>query len=230
MKTNDLHRAPTDWRLCFVADSEAAADMDVLALIERAAAGGATLVQLRGKAWTDRQFLELARQSRRRLRPAGIPLIINDRADIARAAGAAGVHVGRADLPVAAAREILGRRSIIGLSVGSPAEARAGEAAGADYLGVGPVFLTRSKENAGVPLGVAAIRKIRSVSSLPILAIGGISAENAPAVIRAGADGVAVISAMTAAGDPEHEAAKIIESIGTLGIRRRPTARGGGRS
>lgn len=113
-----------DWRLCFVADSEAAADMDVLALVGRAAAGGATLVQLRGKAWTDRQFLDLAGQAGEILRPAGIPLIINDRADIARAAGAAGVHLGRADLPVAAARRILGRRSIIGVSAGSPAEAR----------------------------------------------------------------------------------------------------------
>jgi len=227
-KTIPQRTRAVDWRLCFVADSEAAADKDVLALIERAAAGGATLVQLRGKAWTDRRFLDLARQTRELLRPAGIPLIINDRADIARAAGAAGVHLGQADLTVAAAREILDRRSIIGLSAGSPAEAREGEAAGADYLGVGPVFLTRSKEDAGAPLGLAGIRKIRSVTSLPILAIGGIGAENAPAAIRAGADGVAVILAVTAAADPEREAAKILKAIGRPGIRRGPV-RGGGR-
>jgi len=224
-----LPRARVDWRLCFVADSEAAGEMDVLTLIGRAAAGGATLIQLRGKAWSDRQFLDLARQARQLLRPRGIPLIINDRADIARAAGAAGVHLGQADLPVAAAREILGRRFLIGISAASPDQAREGEAAGADYLGVGPVFLTRSKEDAGVPVGLAAIRKIRSVTSLPILAIGGINAENAPAVISAGADGVAVISAVTAAADPEHETVKIMNSIGALGLRRPPPARGAGR-
>ena len=223
-----LYRRRLDWRLCFVADSEAAAEIDVLALIGRAAAGGATLVQLRGKAWTDRQFLDLAAQAREILRPAGIPLIINDRADIARAAGAAGVHLGRADLPVAAARRILGRRSIIGVSAGSPAEARQGEAAGANYLGVGPVFPTRSKEDAGAPFGLSGIRRIRNVTGLPILAIGGISAANASAVIRAGADGVAVISSITGAADPEREAARFIESIGIIGIRRGP-GRGAGR-
>ncbi len=218
-----------DWRLCFVADSEAAAATDVLTLIGRAAAGGATLIQLRGKAWSDRQFLDLARWAHELLRPAGIPLIINDRADIARAGGAAGVHLGQADLPVAAAREILGRRFLIGISAASPAQAREGEAAGADYLGVGPVFQTRSKGDAGSPLGLAAFRKIRNVTSLPILAIGGINAENAPSIIRAGADGVAVISAITGAADPERETARIMGSIGRLGIKRRPAARGVGR-
>jgi thiamine-phosphate pyrophosphorylase len=227
MSKKTLSRTRVDWRLCFVADSEGAAVTDILTLIGRAVRGGATLVQLRGKAWTDRQFLDLATQARELLMPAGVPLIINDRADIARAAGADGVHLGQTDLPVAAAREILGRRSIIGLSAATPGDAREGEVAGADYLGVGPVFVTRSKEDAGAPLGLVAIRKIRSVTNLPILAIGGISAENAPAVISAGADGVAVISAITAAGDPAREAAKIIESIGILGIRRRPGRRGG---
>ena len=224
-----LPRTRLDWRLCFVADSEAAAAEDVLALIGRAAAGGATLIQLRGKAWSDRQFLDLARRARELLRPAGIPLIINDRADIARAGGAAGVHLGQGDLPVAAAREILGRRFLIGISAASPAQAREGEAAGADYLGVGPVFRTLSKEDAGAPLGLAAIRRIRSVTSLPILAIGGINAENAPAVIRAGADGVAVISAITGAADPERETARIMGSIGRLGIKSRTAGRGVGR-
>lgn len=228
MKTMFRHDLRTDWRLCFVADSEAAAETDVLALIGRAAAGGATLVQLRGKAWTDRQFLEMAVRTLGLLRPAGIPLIINDRADIARAAGAAGVHLGRSDLPAAAARKILGGRSLIGVSAGSPAEAREAEAAGADYLGVGPVFPTRSKEDAGAPLGPAMIRKIRTATGLPILAIGGISAENVPAVIGAGADGVAVISAITAAADPEREAARILGSIGRKRISRGP-GRGGGR-
>lgn len=218
-----------DWRLCFIADSEAAAERDILRLAAAAAAGGATLIQLRGKAWTDRRFLELAREVRERLRSAGIPLIINDRADIARAAGATGVHLGQTDLPVETAREILGRRSIIGVSAGSPAEARRAEDAGADYLGVGPVFATGSKEDAGSPLGLGGVRQIRRVTRLPILGIGGISAENARAVIQSGADGVAVISAISAAEDPETAAANLIKSIGTIKIRRGLCGGAGGR-
>lgn len=219
-----------DWRLCFVADSEAAAGRDVLALIARAVAGGATLVQLRGKAWPDRLFLERAVAARRLLRPGGIPLIINDRADIARAAAAAGVHLGQTDLPVAAARAVLGRRFLIGVSAGSPAEAEAGEAAGADYVGVGPVFATRSKGDAGEPIGLAAIGRIRERTGLPIVAIGGIDAGNAESAIAAGADGLAVISAIAAAADPERETARILEAIDRGLIRRGPGAgRGGGR-
>lgn len=209
-----------DWRLCFIADSEAAERRDVLRLVGQAAAGGATLIQLRGKAWSDRRFVELATQARQLLGRFRIPLIINDRADIARAAGAAGVHLGRTDLPVEAARKILGRGAIIGVSAGTPREALEAAAAGADYLGVGPVFATSSKEDAGLPLGVAGVRKIRGVTRLPILGIGGIGAGNALSVIRAGADGVAVISAITRASNPEKEAAKIIKSIGIVRIKR----------
>jgi thiamine-phosphate pyrophosphorylase len=218
-----------DWRLCFVADSEAAAGADPLKLILLAVGGGATLVQLRGKAWTDREFLDLAARAAELLRPRGIPLIINDRSDIARAAAADGVHLGQSDLPVAAARKILGRGALIGVSAGGVDEAREGERAGADYLGVGPVFLTRSKVDAGAPLGLAGLRRIRRQVRRPILAIGGVDARNAAAVVRAGADGVAVISAITGSADPARAAAEIIESIGLLGIKRRP-ARPAGRS
>jgi thiamine-phosphate pyrophosphorylase len=115
MKTAAVRRV--DWRLCFIADSEAAVGQNLLRLIGRAVAGGATIVQLRGKAWTDREFLEVARRVLEELRPRLIPLIVNDRADIARAAGADGVHLGRTDLPVAAAREVLGRGALVGVSV-----------------------------------------------------------------------------------------------------------------
>jgi thiamine-phosphate pyrophosphorylase len=211
-----------DWRLCFIADSDAAAGRDLLRLISGAVAGGATIVQLRGKAWTDREFLGAARRVQKLLRARRVPLIINDRADIARAAGAAGVHLGPSDLPAAAAREIVGAAAVIGVSVRSVREARAAERAGADYLGAGPVFATRSKDDAGAPLGLEGLRRLRRAVRLPILAIGGLDAANAPAVIGAGADGLAVISAITAAADPERETSKIIESIGILGIRRRP--------
>jgi thiamine-phosphate pyrophosphorylase len=226
MKTAAVRRV--DWRLCFIADSEAAVGQNLLRLIGRAVAGGATIVQLRGKAWTDREFLEVARRVLEELRPRLIPLIVNDRADIARAAGADGVHLGRTDLPVAAAREVLGRGALVGVSVSGVREARAAERAGADYLGAGPVFATRSKSDAGAPLGLAGLRRLRRAVRLPIVAIGGVDAVNATAVIRAGADGLAVISAITSAADPALEATKIIESIGILGIRRRPPRPGGG--
>jgi len=222
-----LQKRRVDWRLCFVADSEAAAGKDLLELVSRAVAGGATLVQLRVKAWTDRRFLDLAVAVRRALTPAGVPLIVNDRPDIARACRAAGVHLGQSDLPIAAAREILGRRALIGLSAATPGQAVEGERAGADYLGVGPVFATPSKADAGAPLGLGAIRRIRRVTGLPVLAIGGVGPDSAAEVVRAGADGVAVISAITGAADPAGEAARFLEAIGPSRIRRRPSSRGG---
>jgi len=140
--------------------------------------------------------------------------------DIALACSADGVHLGQDDLPVTVARRILGRESIIGLSASTPAEAGAAEEAGADYIGVGPVFATGSKKDAGPVLGLEGLRKIRAKTRLPILAIGGISAANSADVIASGADGVAVISAITAAQDPLKAATEIIESIGKL--KKRP--------
>ena len=166
------------------------------------------------------------------LRARRIPLIINDRADIARAAGAEGVHLGRSDLPIEAARVVMGTGRIIGVSVRLMSEALSAERAGADYLGVGPVFATRSKDDAGEPLGLSGLSRVSRAVCLPILAIGGIDAANAASVIGRGADGVAVISAIASAEDPECETAKIIESIGRRGdIRRRPlrARRPGGR-
>jgi len=209
-----------DWRLCFVADSEAAAGRDILELIGLAVDGGATIVQLRGKRWTSREFLDAGMKAAGLLRPRKIPLIINDRVDIALACSADGVHLGQDDLPVTVARRILGRESIIGLSASTPAEAGAAEEAGADYIGAGPIFPTGSKRDAGPVLGLEGLRKIRGKTRLPILAIGGISAANSADVIASGADGIAVISAITAAQDPLKAATEIIESIGRL--RKRP--------
>jgi thiamine-phosphate pyrophosphorylase len=210
------NKTEINWRLCFVADSEAVGKRDILKLIRQAAAGGATIIQLRGKTWTDREFLNIARRAAKLLKPKHIPLIINDRVDVALAAGAAGVHLGQDDLPLALARKMTGRHCLIGISVGTPGEAREAERDGANYLGVGSIFSTLSKKNAGSPLGLAGFRRIRQAVSLPLLAIGGIDAANAPDVIRAGADGVAVISAITAARDPRRAAADIRESMENL--------------
>lgn len=127
--------------------------------------------------------------------------IINNRIDIALAVGARGVHIGQDDMPLAAARKVLGKKRIIGVSVQTLAQAKKAYAGGADYLGVGPVFTTHTKKNAGPAVGIALVRAIKACVPLPLVAIGGITLENAPRVISAGADSVAAIAAVVAAPD-----------------------------
>jgi len=205
-----------DWRLCFIADSGATEGRDILSLIKRAVDGGATLIQLRGKIWSTREFLEFGIKIRKMLEVKNVPLIINDRVDIALACGAAGVHLGQEDMPLPCARKILGETKLIGISVNTPEEAVAADKEGADYVGAGPVFATSSKKVLEPFLGLDGLQKIRAKVRIPILAIGGITVANAPAVISAGADGVAVISAIAAAGNPKKAATEIIESIGEV--------------
>jgi len=205
-----------DWSLCFIADSEASAGRNILWLIEEAVAGGATIVQLRGKKWTVREFLTIGVEAVELLRPKGIPLIINDRTDIALACRADGVHLGQDDLPVEAARKILGLGRLIGLSVNTPEEARKAEDVGANYIGVGPIFPTLSKPDLSPLLGVEGLRRIRAEARLPILAIGGITAARAAEVIAAGADGLAVISAIASAVSPRQASTEFIEAIGKV--------------
>jgi thiamine-phosphate pyrophosphorylase len=218
-KTRFRARKIIDWRLCFIADSGATEGRDILSLVKRAVDGGATLIQLRGKIWSTREFLEFGIKIRKMLEVKNVPLIINDKVDIALACGAAGVHLGQEDLPLRLARKILGNKRIIGISVNTPDEAEAAENEGADYLGAGPVFPTSSKNNLGPLLGLEGIRRIRAKVKIPILAIGGIKASNAAKVISAGVDGVAVISAIAASPSPNKAATEIIESIGKVKIR-----------
>ncbi len=196
-----------------MADSEAGAGKDILHLIAEAVAGGATIVQLRGKNWTSGEFLGIGKKAVQLLRPKRIPLIINDRVDIALACEADGVHLGQDDMPLSYARKILGKKRIIGISASTVAEAETGEKGGADYIGVGPIYQTFSKKDTGPLLGLEELRKIRGKIRIPILAIGGISAANVAEVIAAGADGVAVISAITSALDPQKAAAGILEAV-----------------
>jgi len=133
-----------------------------------------------------------------------VPVIVNDRVDVALAARAAGVHLGAADLPAAAVRRISPPGFIIGASVGCTIEAA--NAIGADYVGIGPVYASASKEDAGTAIGVEEFQRLSSLCGLPAVAIGGITAENAPAVMRSGAAGIAVIQALLGASDPEQAA------------------------
>jgi thiamine-phosphate pyrophosphorylase len=171
--------------------------------------GGATSVQVRLKKATPREVVEIARTIVARV---PVPVIVNDRADIALAAGAAGVHVGEADLPVSAIRRFAPANFIIGASLGGDAElANAREA---DYVGIGPLFTTDSKDDAGKAIGIEGFRKLAEASGRPALAVGGLTAARAAQVMAAGAAGVAVINAIFKAQDPESAARSIADAIG----------------
>lgn len=164
-------------------------------------AGGARLLQLRLKGASASELLAVARAVRPHARRAGALLLVNDRPDVARAAEADGVHLGQDDVPIAAARAILAPGSLVGISTHDLAEASAGAAAGADYLGVGPVFATNSKVGALSPRGLDLVRAVRAATRLPLVAIGGITVDTAPQVREAGADAVAMIAALVRTPD-----------------------------
>lgn len=203
-----------DWSIYLVADAGYAQGRDLLALVEAAVRGGATVVQLRAKDLPARDFAALAQEVARRLASTGVPLLINDRVDIAIACGAAGVHLGQDDLPVPDARRVLGPGAVIGVSVNTPEEARRAAAEGADYVGAGPAFATSTKDTPLAVLGPEGIARIKSAAVVPVLAIGGITAANAASLAAAGADGVAVVSAVLGSPDPEGAAADLARAFG----------------
>ncbi len=182
-------------------------------LARMALEGGADVIQLRDKTMPSRRLYQVASEIRALTLEAGALFIVNDRVDIALASMADGVHLGQQDLAVAEARRITPPDFIIGCSVGNPDEAELAEAAGADYIALSPIFPTTSKDDAGNGHGIATLRSIRSASSLPLVAIGGISRGNVAPVIAAGADGVAVISAVLGFEDVRSAAAELREAI-----------------
>ncbi|WP_426447323.1 thiamine phosphate synthase [Paenibacillus sp. S-38] len=183
-------------------------------IVREAIAGGVTLVQLRDKQSQLRDVLPAGREIRELCRSAGIPFVVNDRVDLALLLEADGVHVGQDDLPGLEARRLLGPDAIVGISAGTMEEAEWAVSQGADYLGVGPVYATASKSDAGEAIGTELIAQIRSRwPHLPLVGIGGIHAGNAAPVLAAGAQGVAVISAITRQKNPQ-AAAKGLAEIG----------------
>lgn len=189
--------------LYIVTDRQAGHGRGHLEMARDCLAGGADIIQLRDKTMTGRPLLSLAREMAALTRSYQAMFIVNDRLDVAMAAGADGVHLGQDDLPVAAARAIAPPSLIIGASVGSVQEAMAAEREGADYVALSPVFSTPTKHDAGPGHGLAVLRDIKAAVSLPVIAIGGIGLHNVVDVIMAGADGVAVISAVLGADDVE---------------------------
>lgn len=175
--------------------------------------GGATILQLRDKRATGRELVEWARRLCRLARSRGVPVVVNDRVDVALAAEAAGAHVGEEDLPVADARRLLGPGRIVGASAGTVEEALQAERQGADYLGVGPVFPTATKADAGEAIGPEGLQRIVQAVRIPVVAIGGITVDNAAEAIRAGAAGVAVISAVAAADDMVEATRRLREAV-----------------
>jgi thiamine-phosphate pyrophosphorylase len=194
-----------DYGVYLVTQADRSGSHSTVDAVEAAIRGGVDVVQLREKERPARERYELGLELRELTREASVPLIVNDRIDLARAVDADGVHLGDEDLPVAVAREQLGESAVIGRSVSTPDAARAAAAAGADYLGVGAVFRTDSKDTAPeeTGIGLAAVRAVDGATDLPFVGIGGVTVGNAADVVAAGADGVAVISAITAADDPE---------------------------
>ncbi len=178
-------------------------------VVEATVAGGVTVVQLREKHVDTREFVELARALKALLAPRGVPLLINDRVDVALACRADGVHVGQGDMHPADVRALLGSTALIGLSVETMDQAREAEALDVDYLGVSPVFATPTKTDTAMPWGLDGLARLRAATGYTLVAIGGIGAANAASVLAAGADGLAVVSALCAADDPERAAAEL---------------------
>jgi thiamine-phosphate pyrophosphorylase len=191
-----------DFRLYLVTDRFLSGGRPLEKIVRESVAGGVTAIQLREKDAGTRQLLEQAFTLRQAATELGIPLIVNDRLDIALACRADGVHLGQEDMPCNLARRIAGADMIIGVSVSTVDEAVEAEAQGADYLGVGPLFATSTKADALPATGVGVLGDIRRIVRIPLVGIGGINHTNAGDVIRAGADGVAVVSALIASLNP----------------------------
>ncbi len=190
-----------DPKLYLVTDPGLIGERSLIDVVNEACAGGVTLVQLRDKAADARDLLEMARALKALLDPKDVPLIINDRVDVAAALGV-GCHVGQTDLPVEAARALLGEEAILGLSIDQVEQTHTADPAFLDYVAHGPFSVTGTKPDAGKPVGMNGISEVRALTALPLVAIGGIDATNSADAIRSGADGIAVVSAVMAAEDP----------------------------
>jgi thiamine-phosphate diphosphorylase len=189
-------------RRYLITDARAGSVARMLDICGAALEGGMTAVQLRAKGWSDRELYDAALALRDICDDADALFVVNDRIDVALAAGADGVHLGVDDLPVAAARRLLGPDAVIGYSPESDIDRHVAEKAGASYLGVGPVYKSGTKADAGVPIGLDRLRHVVAATPLPVVGIGGITVGRAADVGAAGAVGVAVVGAVFLAGDP----------------------------
>lgn len=196
-----------------IIDNSLVPEIQNIEIAKRLISGGAMIVQLRGKGLSSKELLADAREIRLLTREAGATFIVNDRADIALLSDADGVHLGQNDLPIDEARKILGKEKLIGISTHNIEQALKAEQEGADYIGFGPVFGTKTKADAEEAKGIEALKEVNKKVSIPVIAIGGINLENLKEVIDAGADGVAVISAIVKAENIEETTKRFIEAL-----------------
>lgn len=207
-------RPPLDLSLYLVLDPDLCGGLSgMLDTAREAAANGATVVQLRAPHWKKRQWLEVAWALKALLEPFRVPLIIDDQVDVALAVGAAGVHVGQQDLPARVARDLIGAECWLGLSAADAAEIDNAEAELIDYLGVGPVYSTATKADAPPVIGIERFAELMRSKPRPVVAIGGIGPGRAAPLMRAGSDGVAVVSAICGQSDPARATRTLLQEI-----------------
>jgi len=185
-----------NYKLYLITDRSFLNGRDLKNCIEDALKGGATLVQIREKDTSTRDFFQVAKEIKEVTSKYNVPLIINDRIDIALAIDAEGVHLGQSDMPIAIARGILGKDKIIGISANNLDEALEAQKNGADYLGLGPVFYTGTKKDIKEPIGLTGLKELTKNINIPSVAIGGINKENAKSILDSGVNGISLISAI----------------------------------
>ena len=212
MKANST-KTEVDYSLYLVTDRKLSRKRSSEEIVGAAVRGGVTCVQLREKHCSTREFIRAARSLQPILHRYNIPLIINDRLDVALAVGADGLHLGQSDMHIGDARRLAGKQMIIGISAENLDDAIIAEQEGADYIGISPVFATDTKTDTAAPLGLEGIRRIRKAVNIPLVGIGGINMSNAREIFSAGADGVAVVSAIVAADCPETATAELKKLI-----------------
>lgn len=202
-----------DLTLYLVTDRSLSLDRPLDDVVEEAVKGGVTMVQLREKTCSSKEFYDQALRLKKCLKPYNVPLIINDRLDIALACDAEGLHIGQNDIPYHIARKILGKNKIIGLSVENIQDAIEANKLDIDYIGISPVFGTLTKTDTAQALGLSGVHDITQISKHPSVGIGGINKSNTQDIIRAGADGVSVVSAIMSADNPRLAASELLEII-----------------
>lgn len=207
MNTNAL-------KLYLVTDTALCLGRPLEDVVAQAVAGGCTMVQLREKQLDTGKFIELARALKERLAPFNVPLLINDRVDVALAAGVQGVHVGQDDMKPEDVRRLMGPEAIVGLSVETEEELAAAQNEPVDYLGIGPAYPTETKKNVkGTPWGPEGLRRAVQLSKIPLVGIAGINQQNAKDVAASGVAGIAVVSAICSAPSPRQAAADLLKAV-----------------
>ena len=200
-------------KLYLVTDRGIAGKRDIADIVLEAVQGGVTMVQLREKNISTREFVELAVKLKKILTPYDVPLIINDRVDVAVASGADGVHIGQSDMPYHIARGMLGYDKIIGLSVENFEQVEESNGLAVDYIGISPVFSTPTKTDTAEPFGLEGLKKAVAMSTHPTVGIGGMNPDTAASVMATGTDGIAVVSAIVGAESPREASQNLIKII-----------------